>query len=295
MPKDYNQILPTRELGTTIPKVIHQTHNSWEILTPELLDNIAELKRKNPHWEHRFYDNEARESYIAKHYGATILDYYHRIDPRYGAARADLFRYLLIYNEGGVYLDIKSSFACPIDEYLQPTDSFILAHWDNLKGQQHEGFGLFGCYDEFPERGEYQQFHIEGVAGHPILRAVLLNVLQTIDNYSPYTHNVGSWGVFQLTGPVIYSQTIMRYLHTHEPTHYRLIDNGLIGGGQIIYNIYDHLPKGEHRKKLGSTYRINRFPVVRPRGLWQTISFGIYSLVRCTAAQLRRWVLGLKS
>lgn len=294
MSKDYAEILPPKETGKVIPKVVHQTHRSWEALAPELLDNIEQLKRQNPDWEYRFYDDMAVESYILKHYGATILDYYRRIDVRYGAARADLFRYLLIYNEGGVYLDIKSSFATPIDSYLQPDDCFILSHWDNLKGQQHEGFGLFGGYADFPERGEYQQFHIEAVAGHPLLRAVLLAVLEAIDNYSPYTHNVGRWGVFHVTGPVIYSQAISRHLKSHKNVSYRLIDNGLCGDCKIVYNIYDHLPKGVHRTKIGSTYRTNRSPVVHPHGAWQWVSFNLYALVRGTAAQVRRWILNLK-
>lgn len=33
-----------------------------------------------------------------------MLDYYKRIDDSYGAIKADLFRYLLIYKEGGYIL-----------------------------------------------------------------------------------------------------------------------------------------------------------------------------------------------
>ena len=48
-------------------------------------------------------------NYIRREYGESILSCYLRIDPVYGAARADLFRYLLLYRTGGVYLDIKSA------------------------------------------------------------------------------------------------------------------------------------------------------------------------------------------
>ncbi len=38
--------------------------------------------------------------------------------PRYGVVLADIFRYLVIYNEGGVYLDIKSTVNRPLDEII---------------------------------------------------------------------------------------------------------------------------------------------------------------------------------
>lgn len=76
----------------------------------------------NPGWEHRLYDDADIEAFIRESYGDEILAYYHRIDRRYGAARADLFRYLLLYRLGGVYLDIKSTTVRPLDEVLRPDE-----------------------------------------------------------------------------------------------------------------------------------------------------------------------------
>jgi hypothetical protein len=96
----------------------------------------------NPAWEYRLYDDDAIEAFLLAHYDPAVRAAYQRIDPSYGAARADLFRYLVIYKLGGVYIDIKSRFLRPIDEVLRGDEAFLLSQWSNGPGQIYEGFGL---------------------------------------------------------------------------------------------------------------------------------------------------------
>ena len=44
------------------------------------------------------------ETLIRERLGSEIYGFYQRINPIYGAARADFFRYLLMYAQGGIYL-----------------------------------------------------------------------------------------------------------------------------------------------------------------------------------------------
>ena len=37
-----------------------------------------------------------------------MLNIYNSIDESYGPCRADLFRYLILYDKGGIYLDIDT-------------------------------------------------------------------------------------------------------------------------------------------------------------------------------------------
>jgi mannosyltransferase OCH1-like enzyme len=69
--------------------------------------NCRAIEALNPDFSYRFYDDRDRESLIGDAYGEAILAGYRRIDPAFGAARADLFRYLCVYHCGGVYLDVK--------------------------------------------------------------------------------------------------------------------------------------------------------------------------------------------
>src|SRR5690349_16789560 len=108
----------TREECGDIPKKTHQIYFGQE-MPDRLFANVRELRDLNPGWTHTLYDAALAEEYIAKHFDRRIQRAYSLIDDRYYAARADLLRYLIVYREGGVYLDIKSRFEGPIETFIR--------------------------------------------------------------------------------------------------------------------------------------------------------------------------------
>lgn len=200
--RNNNSYVPEQLLGKTIPKIIHQTYSSKSLPIP-IQENVDRIRSQNPNWEYRLYDDDDIEQYIAINY-PKLLAIYKKINPKYGAAKADFFRYLVMYREGGVYLDIKSGLDYPLDEIVSASDSYVLSHWPrsypkNMLGQ-HPGITN--------PTGELQQWHIISVAGHPFLKAVIDNVCSNILHYNPLFHDFGSWGVFNLTGPIAYTEAI---------------------------------------------------------------------------------------
>lgn len=59
-------------------------------------------------WDYQFYDDATRESVIQQGFSPDVLQAYQTIHPEYGPARADFFRYCIMYLKGGVYVDMKS-------------------------------------------------------------------------------------------------------------------------------------------------------------------------------------------
>ena len=191
--------------GESIPKVVHQTYHK-KILPPEIQQNIAHLKSANPEWEFRLYDDNDIENYIQTHY-PQIISIYKKINPIYGAARADFFRYLLMYNEGGVYLDIKSGLNKPLKNIISANEQFIVCYWNLANKVTHDVISN--------PNGEIQQWHIATVKGHPFLKSVIENVCNNIKHYNPLLHDTGHWGVLNLTGPIAYTAAITPFLSTH--------------------------------------------------------------------------------
>lgn len=202
--------LPEIAPGIQIPRLIHQTYPNG-VLPDALRRNVEDLIAANPGWEHRLYDDDAIEHFISDHYPAEVLQAYRRIKPEYGAARADLFRYLAVYRLGGVYLDIKSRFTRPIDEVICGDEQYVISGWRNGEGEPHQGFGLQPDLAHLA-RGELQQWHVIAAPGHPFLRAVIIRVLSNIDGYRPWWNGVGRIGVFRLTGPIAYTLAIVPLL-----------------------------------------------------------------------------------
>ena len=248
--------LPTWEQGTMIPHVIHQVFFGGvggSAMPSALRDNVDRLIAANPGWEHRLYDDLAMERFIADEYGPDILDRYLSIDPRYAAARVDLFRYLLMYRTGGIYLDIKSAAPESLDLIAERCAPFALSHWDDGPGGRHEGWGKHREFAHLPG-GEFQQWHIIAAPGHPFLRAVILRVLRNIADYRPWKHGVGRDGVFRLSGPIAYTLAIAPIADRHP--HQIFADERQIA---LTYNI---MGEGKHRGIFQTHYALNAAPIV---------------------------------
>jgi mannosyltransferase OCH1-like enzyme len=247
--------------ATGIPRILHQTFFSRQ-LPPHLEANAERLQAQNPGWEYRFYDDEDIADFIQEHYPPLVWEAYERIDPRYGAARADLFRYLLIYKVGGVYLDIKSSATRPLDEVIHPGDRFLLSKWQTADGRfddylpQYELRHLPG--------GEFQQWHVIGAPGHPFLKAVLEQVLENIDLYDPHLHGTGKSGVLRVTGPTAYTLAIERI--RDQGSHRAVTGHDQLG---LEYNIHS---ANDHLQVFTSHYSLQTAPIVRLRPLKRTLS-----------------------
>ena len=246
---DYEKLLPkvvNSEQG--IPHQIFQIYITPEKHNVEIPDIIKQKKDKilfnNPGWTYKLYTNNDIESFIKENYGDAVLSYYHRIDPQYLAVKADLFRYLLLYKKGGVYHDLKIDFSIPFDQSLRNDDEYILSHWDNLPGDEHEGWGLFNDKFKNIPRGELLMGFLMSKPGHPFLKNIIIEVLRKIDAYNPHIHNIAWWGTMNTTGPVMYTTTIYRMIN----------DPSLLEGAQYRF--------AEIKKDLGFQYAVDKIKKV---------------------------------
>ena len=237
---DHSAFDPARR----IPRVIYQTFPRKE-LPVHISSNIARLRDLNPNWEYRLFDDAGIIDFIRSNYPEPVLSAYLSINPKYGAARADLFRYLLIYRFGGVYLDVKSTVTRPLDEIVRDEDRFILSHWENRDGEQFAGWGL---HREVKKRaGEFQQWHVISSPHHPFLAAVIGRVLRNIRIYRPVLHGTGHHGILRLTGPVAYTLAIEPLV---ESCLHRLINGAREG---VEYSFMDKEGKA-HKSLIGFHY-----------------------------------------
>ena len=264
-------LIPHFRLGRAIPKLIHQTYKNRS-LPPEIVRNIASLRLMNPGWTYNFYDNDDCIAFIRNEYGLEVLDYFLRIGQEYGAARADLFRYLCLYRLGGVYLDLKSGASRPFDEVLASDDSYLLSQWRNDGGTSFAGWGI---HDELKKiaGGEYQQWFIIAAPGHPFLKAVIEQVLGNIDHYIPGLHRTGAHAVFRVTGPIAYSLAIAP-LVTSAPC--RLVDAEADLG--LIYTIFGNLGPQGHKQVFKGHYTKIESSLIKVGPVKRAI-FAVYKVI----------------
>lgn len=94
-----------------VPRILHQTYFSKDLVPAKVAENIAEFA---PQYERRFYDDADILAFMGEHFVPEVAQAFR--DLKSGAHKADLFRYCAIYIYGGVYLDIKTVLVQPIQD-----------------------------------------------------------------------------------------------------------------------------------------------------------------------------------
>ena len=164
-----------------IPKVIYQT---WYIKEfPETIQNsINCMMNINIGYKYELYDDADMLSFIVKNFDSTILECYNSLT--IGAAKADLWRYLILYNNGGIYLDVDSVIYGKLDNLLLDDCCSIITRENNFN--------------------KFVQWCLMFTPKHPLLK---ICIDSCIDNIKNKRYN----DILKLTGPVVYSDAIRTY------------------------------------------------------------------------------------
>ena len=77
----------------------------------------------NPQYEYRYYNGTERREFIKQFMGETVLKCYDKLNPK--AYKADLFRYSVIYLNGGCYADMGTIFVHGFSDVISQSDTFL--------------------------------------------------------------------------------------------------------------------------------------------------------------------------
>ncbi len=67
--------------------------------------NVDLLIKQNPEFEYHLFDDKDCRDFISQYFSSDVLNAFDNLLP--GAYKADLWRYCVLYINGGIYLDIK--------------------------------------------------------------------------------------------------------------------------------------------------------------------------------------------
>jgi hypothetical protein len=258
-----------------IPRLLHQTFRSSRPLAPQLEACLETNQRLNPDWTHTYYDDKTTEEVVEAQLGAAFLELYRRIDPHYGAAKADIFRYACIYAFGGCYLDIKSICTRPLSTVLKDTDECILSHWDT---ERYPGFGL---HREIEGGREFQQWYILASARNPLVEAALWRAKSNLERYSYLRDKYGQMAVLRTTGPIAFSLSVAPLLKAYP---HRIVDSWNDLGLE-----YEGFSSLKVRVELtGENYRDGVRPLIIPRAIPIRLYPLYFGLSDAVTVQLRR-------
>ena len=170
-----------------IPKIILKTGPYKLCDLPESVKTLfAETVKDNPHYKIMYFSNEDAVNFLNVHYSVDIAKAFLKI--KAGAFKADLLRYALMYEYGGVYSDLTQSFLKPIDTIVPIGEKLVL-----VKDRTYLQRGI----------------QISFMAAEPkniLFKKALDKAVYNINN-EIYTEHV-----FAMTGPVMFERMLCTYI-----------------------------------------------------------------------------------
>jgi mannosyltransferase OCH1-like enzyme len=176
-----------------IPRNIFQT---WE--TKNISNGFKSLietwKSKNKNYNYYFFDDNDRKKFIKDNFDENIYKAYCRIIP--GAYRADLWRYCILFINGGIYVDIDTLCFDSIDNFIDENIEFMTP------------IDLNNC----PSYGTYNLSNgfIASIPKHPILMDCIRRIVYNVEN------NIVPFSNLDFSGPGILGKSTNVFIGNNE-------------------------------------------------------------------------------
>ena len=214
-----HDIMPKTESidkGYKIPNIFHFTFCNKN-LPIEILRVIEHNKKICRNCSFIFYDDADCDNLLKTYFHDEIYNAYNKINPTYGAMRADFFRYCVLYLYGGIYIDIKSKITHPIFQVIHKNDVCILdiprstlEHWRE-------------------NSPTYEQWLLIFAPRHPYLLSVINLLVKHInEKFVPESINgikLDRKGqILNITGPDAFTKGIQQYNYETNKILHRSVD-----------------------------------------------------------------------
>ncbi len=217
-----------------VPLTIYHSWGTGSV-PPKMYENIQRLVELNPEFDYSFNKDEACREFIAAHFEPAVVEAFDCLKP--GAFKSDLWRYCVLYKNGGVYIDIKCT----------PVTKFI----DIMKKYEMPLFVLDSPND-FIHSCSWNGFMISA-PGNPIFRKCIDEVIKNVEIKSY------KGGSLSITGPCLLGKVIHEmmpnYKYKLRDSYRKILDehgNNIIGQYPEYREEQNLFQKGKH---YGEYYR----------------------------------------
>ena len=206
-----------------IPKKIHQTWKSKNI--PENYKNLVDSwKNKHPSWEYNLYDDQDCINFIKNYHPNLLHGYLILKEP---VMKADMFRYLILYQFGGLYTDLDTEALKPFDSLLDGDYKMVIGI--ELDFDKTSFSKMAPVYNDFYKKNnlnrQYIQYCFLSAPQNPILLEIAIEIARNADKQ---LHPIKQVNTIIKTGPGIYSKIIQKYIDKGYPV--KVLDTKYLSG-----------------------------------------------------------------
>jgi len=243
-------------------RVTNRVYQTW--ISPSLpfllARGIRRFRRLNADFSFSFYDNQRMAEYMETAYADhPILPIFREV--RMPAEKADIWRYCILYREGGVYCDIKSALTVPLRTLLPAEASELISFERNtwpgyleVGDQSSPAVFLPAPPEDVRSRLQHPDhvvlnWCIAFEKGHPILEEVLSLIVRHASFYRGRTYADPHVAGVHFTGPLALTQAVWAWMHKTGGTPRQC---GIDFSGHGVWRLFGMDYRGSPRHSTGS-------------------------------------------
>lgn len=170
--------------------------------------SIRSIRDSNSDYILRYYNDSEARNYIYRHAGIRVGNAYDCIRPT--AYRGDLFRFVVLFYEGGLYMDADIAPLVPLEELYDSCSEFTLGH-DIPQGNtvdENDSHFLPGM----------QQKILASVPRHAISKCMIDNIVRNVEQRSTFSMS----RLFLFSGPSLLYRCYERHTRSDKTSRIAL-------------------------------------------------------------------------
>jgi len=190
--------IPGRLVQTNTSKCVGKSH--WI--------GINQFRDQNRDIDFQLFDSIDQDAYMSASWKSHPIWQIYR-DSLFGPMGADLFRYCILWERGGFYLDIKSRFLAPMASLLDQDAKGLISYestYSNVPGPK-----LLLDRLQHPTRLSLQ-WGMAFAPGHPFLKRLIDNIVAYESAYRDVVFADPKAAICRFTGPGMFTMTLREHV-----------------------------------------------------------------------------------
>ena len=214
-----------------IPKIIWQTYESeYKDLPPLALECANSWQEKNPDWEYKYVSGKERAEFVLNNFGEEWFDIYNSY--KTNISKADLWRYMCLYINGGLYADLDILCKESIRHFFDLSHDFIASEEPNGPG--------------------YSQMIFASKANSVFLKNIINNIKTKYYEKNSYSNIIDY--VTKEVGYIIFTDSIIQTVNSEEINKNTFMLYKNEEAKKIHNEAIKHYRAGKAEKIFGSNY-----------------------------------------
>jgi len=191
-----------------IPKIIHQTWKNTTI-PDHWKDAVNACKERHLDYQYMLWTDDTMDDFVKSDYPEFYNVYK---SYKYPIQRCDVFRYLILYKYGGIYLDMDIFCKKKLDHFLQY--DFVVPKSSNLSASYTNSFFMV-------------------IPQHPFIKFCIDNLPSYVNSYKFFGKHIH---IMNSTGPLFLTKMIKKYGLNQIPNHYVMSSKEFAGDCNVCNN-----------------------------------------------------------